>query len=359
LFTGLCKAELISEDNAEDPKKVGWMRACRTDKGVHAAGQVVSLKILLKDSQAADGGAVCEEKDLMRRLTEEINQHLPDQIRLFGIKRTVGSFHAKERTDSRFYEYLMPTYVLRPIDPEIYKPTSTTEKVQTTEEITPVKDGEAVGSDAEEPVETQKEGRWEFVESEITEEERNACQAYRVTSELLQKTKDMLARYCGSHSFHNFTVRMSSGDLSAKRFIIGVEVGEPFVRGGLEWVSVRFHGQSFMLHQIRKMVGLVVMAVRLGVGPEIVNRCYEPAKVNIPRAPALGLLLDKAIFTQYNERNPECDPLDFGEFEAERQRLKDEFIYPGIFGEEREFARFWGWLKCNDDHAPEFSFLLA
>jgi tRNA pseudouridine38-40 synthase len=62
----------------------------------------------------------------------------------------------------------------------------------------------------------------------------------------------------------------------------------------MEWISVTFHGQSFMLHQIRKMVGLAILAVRLGCDFSILDRCFEPAKVNIPKAPALGLLLDKA-----------------------------------------------------------------
>jgi tRNA pseudouridine38-40 synthase len=45
LFKALCAIGAVSKDNSVDQKKVGFMRACRTDKGVHAAGQVVSLKV--------------------------------------------------------------------------------------------------------------------------------------------------------------------------------------------------------------------------------------------------------------------------------------------------------------------------
>jgi len=34
-----------------------------------------------------------------------------------------------------------------------------------------------------------------------------------------------------------------------------VEVGEPFEWSDLEFVALTVHGQSFMLHQIRKMIG--------------------------------------------------------------------------------------------------------
>ena len=34
-----------------------------------------------------------------------------------------------------------------------------------------------------------------------------------------------------------------------------VEMGEPFVWSDLEFVALTVHGQSFMQHQIRKMIG--------------------------------------------------------------------------------------------------------
>ena len=34
-----------------------------------------------------------------------------------------------------------------------------------------------------------------------------------------------------------------------------VQCGEPFVREGIEFVAMTVRGQSFMLHQIRKMIG--------------------------------------------------------------------------------------------------------
>ena len=44
-------------------------------------------------------------------------------------------------------------------------------------------------------------------------------------------------------------------DASAKRYIMSFNIGHPFVREDVEFVSLTVEGQSFMLHQIRKMIG--------------------------------------------------------------------------------------------------------
>lgn len=47
--------------------------------------------------------------------------------------------------------------------------------------------------------------------------------------------------------------------MSAKRHIVSFEVfGKPFLQSDWEYVELRVKGQSFMIHQIRKMVGLVI-----------------------------------------------------------------------------------------------------
>ena len=50
-----------------------------------------------------------------------------------------------------------------------------------------------------------------------------------------------------------------------------------------------------MIHQIRKMVGLVIAIVR-GFAPEtVLVEAFQRDKVDIPRAPALGLLLEQIL----------------------------------------------------------------
>ena len=104
LFQAFIKAGAISKANADDPKKSSFVRCARTDKGVHAAGNVISLKLIIEDEQ----------------IVEKINQHLPAQIRVWGIERTIGSFSCYQACDSRWYEYLIPTHCFLPPHPKSY-----------------------------------------------------------------------------------------------------------------------------------------------------------------------------------------------------------------------------------------------
>ncbi|KAG5952072.1 tRNA pseudouridine synthase 1 [Claviceps cyperi] len=74
-FRAFIDAKAISKANADDPRKSSLARCARTDEGVHAAGNVISLKLIIEDEDIVD----------------RINAHLPEQIRVWGIQRTIAS----------------------------------------------------------------------------------------------------------------------------------------------------------------------------------------------------------------------------------------------------------------------------
>jgi hypothetical protein len=63
----------IKECNFGNLQKVGWTRAARTDKGVHAIGQCVSMRL-----------TVDSEPDFI----QQVNTCLPEDIRLFAMTKT-------------------------------------------------------------------------------------------------------------------------------------------------------------------------------------------------------------------------------------------------------------------------------
>ena len=80
--------------------QINWMRAARTDKGVSAVGQIVSLKMVIGHTNYD--------------VIESINKHLPDQIKVLGYTKTTAGFDARKLCDKRQYEYVLPVWAFDP-----------------------------------------------------------------------------------------------------------------------------------------------------------------------------------------------------------------------------------------------------
>lgn len=81
-------------------------------------------------------------------------------------------------------------------------------------------------------------------------------------------------------------------DPRAQRYIISFRCAETFVSNGIEFAVLEVKGQSFMLHQIRKMVATVVAIARNMIPEETINEAFKTSdKLEMPLAPSLGLCL--------------------------------------------------------------------
>ncbi|KAJ3125202.1 tRNA pseudouridine synthase 1 [Nowakowskiella sp. JEL0407] len=375
LYKALAAANAVSKDNADDPHKVQFMRAARTDKGVHAAGQICSLKMIVEDE----------------KIVEKINEKLPDQIRVWGYARVPKGFHAKNQCDSRVYEYLLPTYtLLTTTRPELY-PHSPRGRAYTFANADKASDFDSDEEDKDLPpptggksgpsggktgpiggkigpggstLDTKK--NFNVVEyPPLSQQEMAALRRTRITPERLALLKNYLKEYLGTHNYHNFTIGKKANDKSAWRYIIDWTVGQPFVKSKTEWISLKVTGQSFMLHQIRKMVGLVILGMRTNCPPAIISKAaFSTLKINIPKAPGLGLLLEQVVYKGYNEKQPRQkeevrEPILFSKYQKEIDEFKNKWIYEQIVTEEEQQNTFEGWLRVVDGHAPEYSWWLT
>lgn len=168
------------------------MRSARTDKGVHAAGNVVSLKMIVD----------------MDDVISKINACLPEQIRLFGYVRTLNSFNAKVLCDSRVYEYLLPTYVFLP-RPPIAEPTVSTQEGASTTIRTDLPGGSMA---------------WDENVHISTPEEMAAKRNYRIDEATLAKVREGFSAYVGTKNFHNFTVGKNFKEKTCQRFMMSFTV---------------------------------------------------------------------------------------------------------------------------------------
>lgn len=103
-----------------------------------------------------------------------------------------------------------------------------------------------------------------------------------------------------------------------------------------------------MLHQIRKMVGLIIAIIKGYITMDIFNKAWTLEKINIPKAPGLGLMLDQVHYVRYNQRYGSDglhENLDWDNVEDKVNSFKEEFIYPTIINTEINEKIMQNWLE--------------
>ncbi|KAL8867132.1 MAG: hypothetical protein Q9174_005858 [Haloplaca sp. 1 TL-2023] len=463
LFSAFVAAGAISKANADDPKKSSLVRCARTDRGVHAAGNIISLKMIIEDAD----------------IVKKINDNLSPQIRVWGIERTNGSFSAYQLCDSRVYEYLIPTYCFLPPHPEsffskelvrlaeeagdlagyeerqkevanFWKETEETyiqphlatldpelaasvrKKLYDTESETidlqsavetagstevdgeskdqvssergavnstpnagtsdcqtvaasethdpkdlskeenpssdPGKDlsskPDSAAKTTQEPIRRTQPSALELALRTLKNVIISAKKAHRIHPSRLARVQSILDQYIGTQNFHNYTIAKGPRDPSAKRVIKSFTVApDPILINNTEWLSLKVHGQSFMMHQIRKMVTMAALIVRSGCPKERMRESYGMEKLTIPKAPSLGLLLERPVFDTYNTKIKDKDVEGRGEigFEAYREEMeefKQREIYERIFREEERDDTFHSFFASLDSiRVPDLLYL--
>ncbi|GAA5867676.1 hypothetical protein JCM1840_006654 [Sporobolomyces johnsonii] len=379
VFKALVKAGAISEDNSNNPQKVSLARAARTDAGVHAALNVLSLKVILQPpGKAAD-----------QSFEDYINTFLPPAIRLWTVLRVQGSFEPRKICDQRQYEYTLPTHVFLAPKPtcamgQWLEKSRATPSASTADASAPATDSPAPAPAITSAVIDSSATFWASrPEGSTFSEDVQAKKGWRIPTEVLEQARAFVKEYEGSHNFYNFTVGKDFRDRSCQRVMRKLEISEPFVVNDTEYISVSFLGQSFMLHQIRKMIGLAILAIRSSTPASLVPETFGPSRIHIPKAPGLGLLLVEPQYVEYNKRITESNAkleglkaagrLGDKEFEDQKRDLIDvdglglreridefkrEQVYKRMWEVEEKDLTFSKWLNYLDVHVGrDFEYL--
>lgn len=102
-------------------------------------------------------------------------------------------------------------------------------------------------------------------------------------------------------------------------------------------------GQSFMLHQIRKMVGVVIAICRGVAKMDVIERSWQHDRLDLPIAPGLGLVLEEVHYDKYNEKfgnDGMHERLDFVELNDQVAEFRAKHILPTIIKVEKEESSY-------------------
>jgi len=306
----LLENECITELNSRDPQKIDLKSCSRTDKGVHASFNVISVKII---------------KEPMPELFETLrNAFAARNMMLYKLVRLTKRFMGHKCARSRIYKYILPTYFLKEGNFE-----------------------EECRSQAKAAVPSEEKPRMSRVYSEC---ELEILRGYR--SEAIDRFREIMGCYVGTSNYHNFTLSRTEGNM--QRYIKEIVVSEPFTSEDVEYVEITLHGQSFLLHQIRKMVSFAVLNCKYAGESfrDNMKRALSKEDVHVPKAPSQYLFLSNIFFDDLNLKREESGEEAIGVDEEKKRQFEEETIRPSVLRKENlyEWMRYFDVVRFHNDN---------
>ena len=93
--------------------------------------------------------------------------------------------------------------------------------------------------------------------------------------------------------------------------------------------------------------------VRGHASKEVITQSWDPLRIDIPRAPGLGLMLDEIHFERYNKKFANDgihEGLLWSDINDDIEAFKNDYIFPEMIVGEKELSMF-EWLKVLPQHS--------
>jgi len=114
------------------------------------------------------------------------------------------------------------------------------------------------------------------------------------------------------------------------------------------------HGQSFIYHQIRKMIGVILQIIHSDLKDDFLDNAFYTNTVLLWLAPPEGLLLNRVFFDGYNKKIDIPEKLVFTpEEEQLMSDFKEKVICPMIYQSEIQEKTFTLWLEKSKSNLIE------
>ena len=387
LEKGLYKLKMISDCNYGDLKRIGWGRATRTDKKVHALQNTFSAKVLCANTPMIpvrnEEGVITEFKkcsldEHLEDLRLQLNEVLPSDVKVFSLLFVSNRFHAKNFTSFREYSYFLPTFMLTPIT-SLYLAAPIRPM---TDEETKEKSSKHVvvrvisggikkiirQSGVEDELEDQNNIHTDRNISHITPEMYEQMYSTRLTADQKEKLQTQWASFEGTKKYHNFTKDIKSHEAAAARYMMKMTANEfMYVNketyavtdendaNAIEFVRFFLKGQSFLFNQIRKMVGAMIQVFHGGLGPSFIENTHRDNTLMVAVSPGDGLLLELVAYENYNHLPSTKEPIMI-KTRVQKEEVDAYRVGLVSYIAQRELKdkAFTCWLSWFDDNKEDY-----
>ncbi len=301
LSKALKKIGCIKEGNHIDLSKIQWSRSSRTDKGVHASKLLISAKLEINLDWINATTLKLDE------LVKQVNLELPSDIRVISCIKTNQGFRARDACNWREYEYILPVKIISSssdtnvINSKVNMLNLILKKFEgahSFHNFHRLSRNDLLSSKKEPRTKTNKGN---MVQHSVMNNEDNYMDTLSddtLDYARLDTKPDDEATY-NDLIYHKWAPIAREICARTRGIVFSSEILEIISDSntGSQYIKIRIRGQSFLLHQIRIMIGAAVLVANNIIPEYVIDLAlFHENQLFFPKAPSEGLMLVNSGF---------------------------------------------------------------